>query len=90
MIFFVSKAFVGLLCKWRSGFSFQIFKLQQLWDALQNACCWIMSQSNELKRASHDEKKNQNWKNIYVVPFKTMAIVASCSFLIHMNVKEFK
>jgi hypothetical protein len=49
-----------------------------------------MSQSNELKRASHDEKKNQNWKNIYVVPFKTMAIVASCSFLIHMNVKEFK
>ncbi len=35
-------------------------------------------------------KKSQDWKNIYVLPLKTMAIMASWSFLIHMNVKEFK
>jgi hypothetical protein len=35
-------------------------------------------------------KNNQNRKNIYVIPFKTMAIMGSWSFLIHMNVKEFK
>jgi len=36
-------------------------------------------------------KNNQNRKNIYVLPFKiTMAIMASCCFFIHMNVKEFK
>jgi hypothetical protein len=35
-------------------------------------------------------KNNQDRKNIYVVPFKTMAIMASWYFLIHMNVKEFK
>jgi hypothetical protein len=32
------------------------------------------------------KNKNQNWKNIYVLSFKTMA---SCFFLIPMNVKEF-
>jgi hypothetical protein len=36
------------------------------------------------------KKNNQNYKNIYVLPFKTMAIMASGSFFIHMNVKEFK
>ncbi len=35
-------------------------------------------------------KNNQDWKNIYVLPFETMEIMASCSFLIHMNVKELK
>jgi hypothetical protein len=40
--------------------------------------CWTM------------KKNNQNWTNIYVSPFKTMVIMASFSFFIHMNVKEFK
>jgi hypothetical protein len=35
-------------------------------------------------------KNNQDWRNIYVLPFKTMEIIASWSFFIHMNVKEFK
>jgi hypothetical protein len=35
-------------------------------------------------------KNNQDWGNIYVLPFKTMAIMASWSFFIHMNIKEFK
>jgi len=35
-------------------------------------------------------KNNQNWKNIYVLPFKTMVIMASYYLFIHMNVKEFK
>jgi hypothetical protein len=35
-------------------------------------------------------KNNQDWKNIYVLPLKTMVIMASWLFLIHMNVKEFK
>jgi hypothetical protein len=35
-------------------------------------------------------KNSQDWKNIYVLPFKTIAIMASWSFLIHMNVNEFK
>jgi hypothetical protein len=35
------------------------------------------------------KKNNQNWKNIYVSPFKTMVIIGSYSFFIHMNVKEF-
>jgi hypothetical protein len=32
-------------------------------------------------------KNSENWRNIYVLPFR---IMASWSFLIHMNVKEFK
>jgi hypothetical protein len=36
------------------------------------------------------KKNNQNWINIYVLPFKAMAIMASYCFFIHMNVKEFK
>jgi len=36
------------------------------------------------------KRNNQNWKNIHVLPFKTIAIMASCSFFIYMNVKEFK
>jgi hypothetical protein len=32
----------------------------------------------------------QNWINIYVLPFKTMEIMASYFFFIHINVKEFK
>jgi hypothetical protein len=35
-------------------------------------------------------KNNQDWRNINVLPFKTMEITASWSFFIHMNVKEFK
>jgi hypothetical protein len=35
-------------------------------------------------------KNSQDWRNICVLPFKTMAIMASWSFLIHMNVKEVK
>ncbi len=38
------------------------------------------------KRCQMMKNKNQNWKNIYVLSFKTMA---SCFFLIPMNVKEF-
>jgi hypothetical protein len=34
-----------------------------------------------------NDKKNQNWRNIYVSLFK---IMASCFFFIHINVKEFK
>jgi hypothetical protein len=36
------------------------------------------------------KKKHQNLINIYVLPFKTMAIMANYCFFIHMNVKEFK
>jgi hypothetical protein len=39
---------------------------------------------------SNDEKNSQDWKNIYVLAFKTMAIMASCSFFIHTKVKELK
>jgi hypothetical protein len=35
-------------------------------------------------------KNSQKWRNICVLPFKTMAIMATCSILIYMNVKEFK
>jgi hypothetical protein len=35
-------------------------------------------------------KKIQNWINIYVLPFKAMAIMAGYWFFIHMNIKEFK
>jgi len=36
------------------------------------------------------KKNNQNWINIFVLPFKAMAILASYYFFIHLNVKEFK
>jgi hypothetical protein len=36
------------------------------------------------------KKNNQNWINIYVLPFKAMAIMASYRFFIHMNVMESK
>ncbi len=36
------------------------------------------------------KKNNQNWINIYVLPFKAMAFMASYYIFIHMNVKEFK
>ncbi len=36
------------------------------------------------------KKNSENCRNIYVLPFKTVAIMASCSFFIHMNVKEIK
>jgi hypothetical protein len=35
-------------------------------------------------------KNSQDSRNIYVLPFKTMVIMASWSFLIHINVEEFK
>ncbi len=36
------------------------------------------------------EEKQSIWKNIFVLPFKTMEIMVSCLFFIHMSVKEFK
>jgi hypothetical protein len=33
------------------------------------------------------KENSQNWRNIYVLPFKTMAIMASCFFFKYMNVK---
>jgi hypothetical protein len=33
-------------------------------------------------------KNNQDWRNAYVLPFKTMAIMENWSFFIHMNVKN--
>ncbi len=35
------------------------------------------------------KKNNQNWINIYVLPFKAMEIMTSF-FFIRMNVKKFK
>jgi hypothetical protein len=35
-------------------------------------------------------KNSQDWRNIYFLLFKTMAIMTSWSFFIHINVKEFK
>jgi hypothetical protein len=35
-------------------------------------------------------KNSQDWKNIYVLSFKTITIMASWSFFIHMNVNKFK
>jgi hypothetical protein len=35
-------------------------------------------------------KKNQNWINIYILPFKAMAIMANYCFFIHMNVNMVK
>jgi len=29
------------------------------------------------------KKNNQHWENIYILPFKTMAIMASCFFFFH-------
>jgi hypothetical protein len=42
------------------------------------------------KRRQTAKKNNQNWINIYVLPFKAMVIMASYCFFIHMNVKELK
>jgi hypothetical protein len=42
------------------------------------------------KRYQTTKKNSQNWINIFVLPFKAMAIMASYCFFIHMNVKEFK
>jgi hypothetical protein len=50
----------------------------------------VYSQYNKPKRALDCKDKNQNWINIYVFPFKEMAIRESYYFFIHMNVKEFK
>jgi len=41
------------------------------------------------KRCQTMKKKSQNWRNIYVLPFKTMANHGKL-FFIHMDVKEFK
>jgi hypothetical protein len=42
------------------------------------------------KRHQTSKKNNQNWINIYVFPFKAMAIMANYFFFIHVIVKEFK
>jgi hypothetical protein len=39
---------------------------------------------------SKDEGKQSKLEKIYVLPFKTMAIMASFFFFKYMNVKEFK
>ncbi len=36
------------------------------------------------------QKKSKLEKYLWTLSFKTMAIIVSCSFFIHMNVKEFK
>jgi ribosomal protein L23 len=50
----------------------------------------VQSQSNEQKGHQTTRKNSHKWKNIYVLPFKTMAIMASCCFFIHMNVRNSK
>ncbi len=50
----------------------------------------VQSQSNEPKGCQIAKKNNQNWINIYVLPFKAMAILANCCFFIQINVKKFK
>jgi hypothetical protein len=35
-------------------------------------------------------KNSHKWTNIYVLPFKIMAIMASCCFFIHINLKNSK
>jgi hypothetical protein len=47
-----------------------------------------MQQAN--KGIRPQRKKIQNWINIYVLPFKELAIKESYCFFIHMNVKKFK
>jgi hypothetical protein len=42
------------------------------------------------KKVKPQRKNSQNLINIYVLPFKAMAIMASYYFFIHMNVKEFE
>jgi hypothetical protein len=42
------------------------------------------------KRHKTSKKNNQNWINIYVFPFKAMAVMANYLFFIHMTIKEFK
>jgi heme/copper-type cytochrome/quinol oxidase subunit 4 len=42
------------------------------------------------KNCQTTKKNSQNWRNIYVLPFKAMTIIASFLFFIHMNVKEFR
>jgi hypothetical protein len=56
-----------------------------------NEVYWGMQlQSNESKKTSDNKEKQPNLINIYVLPFKVMAIMANYCFSIHMNVKEFK
>ncbi len=47
---------------------------------------------NPMNQKWHQTSKkiNQNWINIYVFPFKAMAIMANYFFFIHMTIKEFK
>ncbi len=42
------------------------------------------------KRCWTTKKNRENWINIFIFPFKAMAIMASYLIFIHMNVKEFK
>jgi hypothetical protein len=50
----------------------------------------MQSQSNEPKNMLDNKEKCQNWKNVYVLPIKTMVIMASYYYFTHVNVKEFK
>jgi hypothetical protein len=43
-----------------------------------------------LEGALDVEEKQSIWKIIFVLPFKTMEIMVTCFFFIHMNVKELK
>ncbi len=42
------------------------------------------------KRYWTTKKNIQNWINIYVLPFKAMAIMENYCFFFHMNIEEFK
>jgi len=51
---------------------------------------WVHHNKTSQKGCQMGLKNSQDWGNIYVLSFKTIAIMASWSFLILMNVKEFK
>jgi hypothetical protein len=55
-----------------------------------NTCYGCIHNPTSQKGRQTIETNNQNWKNIYVLPFKTMEIMASFFLFIHMNVKKFK
>jgi hypothetical protein len=73
---------------WYNGFLFHCLPWLSLDFHLH--WTWVQSQSNEPKKNQTAKKNNRNLINIFVLPFKAMAIMASFFFLIHMNVKEFK
>ncbi len=55
-------------------------------------CLITWCNHNPTNQKGHRIRKenSQNWINIYVLPFKAMAIMACYCIFIHMNLKEFK